>query len=189
MMIDNAQESPAEGERERSPLPTPLTTNTIAEWAVDELDALAGAVAEKIAALKKSSGELTSTVAGICAAVRKLDERVTALEPADGPAQDEVEAWVEGWLIPTFALTQELDGWDTQPGYRVLLTGLHDAWNHANSQKADGFARSSWGIYHLPGAIREIAALRARVSKEHHALNGTSSDVSRLLASINGDRP
>lgn len=102
----------------------------------DLVDAYVG-LNGRVEITEKKLGELDKEVGGIAAIV----EAHLATWP---DLDDELEHWVEEWLIPTFSLAQALDHWKDDPGIRSELMALWIGYRRMLQALEASFDPISW---------------------------------------------
>lgn len=80
----------------------------------------------------------------------------------------ELEQWVEGWLIPTFALDSTLAGWQDSPAERSELHALRIGYQQMAQAGAAGFDPLAWHDY-LDRVIARIPEHRRRRTQLRNA--------------------
>lgn len=170
----------------------PSTVSELHEVLIDEVDALRGemvavgesAVEQAMAAEEVVHEQLISTAEKSSKALREvsqtvaaLDQRVAHLESTWESDVEVLEEWVDGWLIPTFALELVLRDWKDNPGMVSELKAAKIGHAHMASSTAGGFDPMVWHSY-LSSMIGRMEPLRERYNTR--AKNQRSGLTDRL---------
>ena len=147
---------------------TPSSVEEIHEFVIDELDVLRDDMATAAEAEKGVHEQLVTTLeqvsgslAEVASVAADVDQRVEKLESRWETSAEKLAEWVDGWLIPTFALEVVLHNWEDNPGIVSELHALSTALEPMRTNRAHGFDPVNWHS-HLASMINRIAELRMR---------------------------
>lgn len=134
----NSEQDPAVGEG-----------GVTADAALAELLDIFGKCDEQLATLHETVPILQEDVAELARVLR--DHIARWAEP-----DDELAAWVNGWLIPTFSLDVELQDWESNPAIASELKALRQGYGVVAEAKEASFEPLAWHDY--------LAKVRERIS-------------------------
>lgn len=98
---------------------------------------------------------------------------------------EELDEWVDGWLMPTFGLDQVLSGWAKDPALRSELQALWIGYRRMAMAMEASFEPLVWHD-HLAHVIDRVDQHRARRTQVEQF--ATTNATTTLLAAI-GERP